>query len=298
MEENKFKSLFAEVYSELYKEAAPCMDSVLQGRLKALLIEKARENKDVRGLGYLPWVGRNYSAGDITNKVFLIAESHYIGNDNWNYFDCTCVRAAEFVLNRDLNGNQHTDANITYSNLFKTINPFLNLKAELATNDNDKRLAQKKHVFTHSVFMNLCQRCMKKGERPGKADFINGWHTWVKVVELLKPTLCICDGVSSADEFSEAMTQIQKLAAEQNRANIRHTIIKGELINGAIVRKALLQIGDHPIEIVWIKHTAKYFTAKLWRDYLENRYSSVRNPKNNPFRDWVNELKAGFEKEK
>lgn len=302
MENSKFKSLFKEErYSELEKEAGTLVDLNPPEQLLSQITEAARESEAVRGLGYLPWVGKNYSAGGMHNKVFFVAESHYVGNSNWNYYDYACVRLAEFALNKDLKRNQSEDDNLAYANLLKTINPFSHPATDRPPFDWGKKLLEKKHIFSNTVFMNVCQRCLPAGGRPTNEDFINGWHAWFKVARLLKPTLCICDGIASADNngrhcFNEAMSQIK---SGPEAAGLSFTYEKssaGEQIGNKGKHKvkpqrASVTIEGNTTEILWIMHTSLngrfglYFEPEEWRKHLENHPL---------FKSWETEMKDKF----
>ena len=148
--------------------------------------------------------------------------------------------------------------------------------------------------------MNVCQRCVPAGSRPDPEDFINGWHAWFKVAKLLKPTLCVCDGVASAKTrsrhcFNEAMAQIQA-SPDATALNFSYEkSLEGELIGkkGTPVRAhtARVSIDGNPIEIVWMMHTSLngrfglYFEPEEWRKYLE---------KQPLFKAWEREMKDKF----
>lgn len=300
MKNLKFKSLFTEKYSKLKKETETLVDLNPPEELMSQISEAARESKTVSGLGYLPWIGKDYSLSGMKNKVFFVAESHYKGNSNWNYYDYACVRMAEFALNKDLKRDQSEDDNLAYANLLKTINPFSSLANNKPPFEWEKTLREKKQILSNTVFMNVCQRCLPAGEKPDPEDFINGWHAWFKVARLLKPTLCICDGVASAKTrsrhcFNEAMAQIQAIpeAATLNFSYKRSR--EGELIGekGKRVRAhtAQVYIDGNPIEIVWIMHTSLngrfgyYFEPEEWHKYLE---------KQPLFKAWKHEMKSKF----
>jgi hypothetical protein len=292
MEENKSKSLFdAGFRPDLEKEAKSYLNLGLLDSLKGLLVEgmEARTKTIAGRFGYLPWIGKDYSesksAKGMKNKVFFVAESHYGSNKNWDYCDYAYIRVAEFVLDT-------MDKNSTYKSFFDTIDPFKQMDITLPE--------KKKRVFSNVVFTNICQRCMRDiKDRPTETDFINGWQTWFEAAKLLKPTLCLCDGVTSAAYFNKAMEQIQKVEAEKNGIKFSYKQCnQGEIINKVKVRRAFVIIGAHPIEIIWMRHTSSYFSPLKWRDYLDNRYRSVFQPEQNLFANWVQELNDILKSEK
>ena len=146
-----------------------------------------RDNPKAGKFSYLPWIGRNYPGG-LRNRACFIAESYFKSNDNWDYYDYGCVGLAEFITNEYIPR--------PYPKFFEAINPILSGSAE------DQ--AVKDFVFANAVYMNICQRCMQSSAaRPTKTkrqenDYANGWRTWFAAARILRPTLCVCNGVESA----------------------------------------------------------------------------------------------------
>lgn len=287
----RYRSIFdAGFRPELKGKTAQATNPSLATQLKTLLVEDqmAPRSVPVPGrLSYLPWVGAGYLAADavgaMTNRVIFVAESNYKDNANWDFFDYINVRLAEFIFDEK-------DKNKTYQKFFDIINPF---GQSLPLSEARKR------VFERTAFMNICQRCMDGvTSRPNKADFISGWRTWFETVRVLKPTLCVCNGVASADErgathFNDAMLQLELIAQE---AGVDFNYIKSEKQEaiGAGKRKvsartAVVTIGGNSTDIIWIKHTARPLSALDWRRYLEEEYSSP-NGGHNPFKSWFEEM--------
>lgn len=293
------KNLFNEKYPELKVEAELHADLNLHAKLMPFRSEEARDNMEIVGLGFMPWIGKHYSSNRMTNRILFVAESHYKNNDNWDYFECTCVRLAEYVLNKDKNRAGTDEDNQTYSKLFKTINPFTDPDADQRPVNWEKRLHDKIRVFSNAAFMNICQRCMNKSEnptvteKPNPKDFVNGWHVWAEVVKIFKPTLCICNGVASARCFNKAMRQVKAAALKTGEVFDYKPLSGAEKVNNTRTqaRRAFVDICNHSTEIIWIMHTAmdgQYgmkFEPQDWRQYLCQQKS---------FMSWAQEMNPMF----
>jgi len=107
-------------------------------------------------------------------------------------------------------------------------------------------------------------------KRPSKDDFYNGWLTFFKIVEKLKPTHCIFLGVSAKNTFRKA---------EQHSENIKIKYFeRGSKIQNTFPREFILKLNNNlTINGILIKHTSQYFSWSKWNIYLQNKMGKELN---------------------
>ncbi len=262
-----------------------------------LLLPDSKDPRNIPVAGrfsYLPWIGRNYP-GNLENRVFFIAESFFKSNSsNWNYHDCGCIILSEFILNVYIPR--------PYPKFFEAINPIE------CSNPEQKDI--KDFVYSNAVFMNICQRCMrsssfrpdKKKTKTAENDYINGWQTWFNAARILRPTLCVCNGVESASFLEAAALMDGKVKVDDfSRSNLAVDVSKNNEEEDRVgdrgkmcPPRAIVTIENNPIEILWVLHSThngKYgitFKPQEWRKYLEEQ---------NLFKKWVKELRPIYAKQ-
>jgi len=273
-------------YGELRKFASPRASG------ESLLLPDATAPRDHPRAGhfsYLPWIGRNYPGG-LRNRACFIAESYFKSNDNWDYYDYGCVGLAEFITNEYIPR--------PYPKFFAAINPIMSELAEGQT--------VKDFVFANAVYMNICQRCMQSSAaRPSKAktkkeenDYISGWRTWFTAARILRPTLCICNGLESAGCL-EIAAQIDgkvtvKFSSSERDVDADKNRPEGDtsgLYKTIRPIKATVQIDNDTIEFIWMLHSTHNgrwdgvttFKPLKWREYLMEQ---------NSFADWGREMNS------
>ncbi|MCG2759879.1 MAG: hypothetical protein L6407_01520, partial [Candidatus Delongbacteria bacterium] len=83
--------------------------------------------------------------------------------------------------------------------------------------------------------------------------------TFVKIIEILKPTHCIFIGVAASNTFNPAM----------NAMNKKHIGIEWvEKVGNTFGRKGVVLDGKISADIVFVKHTGKFFSWLNWHNFL------------------------------
>lgn len=203
--------------------------------------EKAQQNS---GLTWYPWVGKNYTACPL--RVLVVGESHYDKNPD-------TIQAWQ-----DPNGTRECIAeSCIYSGWFNRT--WSNLAFTLAGTSNLKKEALWKHI----AYYNFVQRVMDyatQQERPNGNDFIQGWKSFIPVIETLKPDYCIFVGVTAANFFNYSMDELK----------MPHTPVQGlAMINGAYPRRASISVGGKEIPILFMKHCGTRFSWSEWHSLLQ-----------------------------
>ena len=123
-------------------------------------------------------------------------------------------------------------------------------------------------IFWHKIaFYNFIQRAMLKNketeenERPSKMDYQIAWEVFFDVVKVIKPENCLFFGVSMVEGFN--------LAA--NKMGLKDTYIQyGDKINGAYFKYSKITINNKNVNLYFIKHPSKYFSADKWIEKLKS----------------------------
>jgi len=130
----------------------------------------------VSGIKWLPWVGKYYNK----TRIMVLGESQYEDGDYWQEDN---IEATRILIGSGFTGNKGK----IYKNTEKVL---------LSTGEPTKE--QGDIVWESVVYSNLVQRLMSSvKERPSDSDLDKGWVSFLDIVELLKPEVCIVLGKSS-----------------------------------------------------------------------------------------------------
>lgn len=212
------------------------------------------------GLTWIPWVGIDYKQS--FHKILVTAESHYANqkdaqerqikledvSDDENY---TRDVVNECPVNRDWN-------NSMFSNLHRAL---------LTTDAIDGA-----RLWKNLAFYNFIQRPMNYTtdwqERPNGSEFAAGWRAFIDVIAIIHPATCIFIGVTASNYFNDAMATLR----------IEHKKVEViEFLNGAYLKKAAVIINGLETQIVFIRHTGKFFSWSLWHERLVNLLPGTMN---------------------
>lgn len=206
----------------------------------------------VPNLKWLPWVGEEYLKIPSDKKLLIVGESHYHNEteESQNAHDSiTFTREVveELAIDR-----------YYYSTKF-----FPNLHKALFRNDEFDTIK-----FWHLVsFYNFIQRPMKtNAERPIYEDYNNGWKVFTKVVEILKPEVCLFIGTTAANSLEHSLQQ----------TDLKTTgIVWEDFISNSYARSAeLIHLnGDHT-QLIFIRHCSQMFSWDNWNKYLKKKMTS------------------------
>lgn len=217
------------------------------------------EFKKINSLKWLPFIGNNYLNTPNENKMLVVGESHYHDNstesilkhDNENY---TRIVIQELAIERQYWGTK------IFGNLHKTL-----LKNDEFSTSNFWNLV---------CYYNFIQRPMVTNKsRPKLNDFIEGWETFFKIIEIIKPKVCLFIGTSSANSLKNSIQD----------TNFKIKSLKWEdKLNGAYAKSAIItDIDNNEIKLIFIKHTSQMYSWEKWNKYLEKNIGYQLN--------WLNE---------
>jgi uracil-DNA glycosylase len=199
---------------------------------------------EMDGLKWLPYVGENYFKNE--TRIFIIGESHYQEENE------TSIRQAKNVR---LTRKMLTDFGIR-KKYWKT-KIFQNFYKALFRTDKINSV----EFWKNLVFYNFVQRPMTNNkERPNKSDFKNSWTTTFKLIEILKPNVCIFIGVESANYFYNVI----------GKSNFEKKSFKEDSkISNTRPRKVIIvdKLGNE-IKLIFIQHTSSRFSWDKWNKYL------------------------------
>jgi hypothetical protein len=216
--------------------------------------------KQIKGLAWLPWVGDKYFNILSENRILIIGESYYGGGNDLaekKIFFENVLKTREFVEEMGIEGiNSGTRL---FPNLHTTLFP-----NQLLKNDEKRR----ERFWQLVSFYNFVQKPMlTRVDRPNDFDFCSGWLTFIELFKLLNPRICLFIGITSAKYFENEVSNIPELkAAKVEWHNIE--------INGTYARYTTIILNNSKSELIFIKHTSKYYSPIKWNDFLKTKMSN------------------------
>lgn len=196
------------------------------------------------GLQWLPWVGKHYVTRE--KKLLLVGESHYYDAARKE----VALDAGFTRLCIDESIYQGWWTNRTYSNAVRAV--------------VGREFVDFKEVWKNITFFNFIQKVMlKKGEvyeRPQADDFRAGWTSFINVVRVLKPDVCVFIGVTASKFLVEELTRLS--------VPFTYELDRSVCINGIFPRQAVIKLGEHEVRLFFMKHSGSFFSWQSWHDYL------------------------------
>lgn len=214
-------------------------------------LEQLLDNLD--GLSWIPWIGENFLAESLEQRILFVGESHYLNKpeDLQQYSDKEMTR--NIVKGMAIDGNGYGSP--FFENIHKMIFSRSNLTAD-----------QKAAFWKNIGFYNFIQTPMssKKG-RPGKADFEEGWRVFYQLLTILKPTACIFLGITAGNYYRHGSKHKGQFVLKDYHW--------GDAYFGR-ARSIYLQLEkpiEQPIELYFVKHPSNYFSPEKCRNFLKSR---------------------------
>lgn len=199
--------------------------------------------REISGLKWLPWIGKNYLISNF--KILLIGDTHY-GNTK----ESIDIHDSEMFTREII---EEMPINRWYYN----VKFYQNLHLALFGNDVFKT----QNFWINISFYNFIQTTMQGHDQvPSNKNFKDGWNSFYKVIDIIKPTVCIFLGVRSLNNYH---TNVHGKYDAYNHVNHKK-------INNAIPRNFVLSDGKHDIKVIGIKHPSKYFSWIVWNNYLNS----------------------------
>lgn len=225
------------------------------------------EIENIKGLTWLPWIGKNYSTA--TNKLLIVGESHYLKEETDEIFKISSEERMKWkdftrrcIFESAVNNQWHLR---TFANIDRVL---------FGTNSPEEM----NNLWSNISYYNIVQRFMNYKERPTERDFLNGWETFIKLIQIIKPTVCIFIGVTASNTYSRVM---HSLGVDSSNLEWKNRI------GNAYARRATLyNINGENINLHFIQHTSQYFSWSKWRKYLssneKNLFNFLGKPADNP----------------
>jgi hypothetical protein len=213
----------------------------------------------VKGLTWLPWVGKRFSERP-DQRLLVVGESHYYDEDKQ-------------TQNREayLNDRESTREMILDCHAEETTRTLCNLPQLLfKTNEIDRSA-----FWGDTAYFNLVQRPMdhnrKPPERPSGDDFVAGWRVFADVVRILQPSHCLLIGVSSAMTFDVSM-------ASQNLSYTK--VFRATHVAGVRPGHATLRITGKASKLIFVHHLSRCKRLTQWHDYLQAQHGDLMSTLN------------------
>ena len=204
----------------------------------------------IKGLTWLPWVGRHFSKRPQGVRLLIVGESHYDWEESGSKDALQKPNFTRCVVSDAIN--------MEWEN-----NTFANLSLLLLGTGQYER----ERFWRDVSFYNLVQRPMyDRWERPNREDFVSGWSTFTDVIRILKPSHALFIGVSAFNFFNYSM----------NEQNADFTEVQwAEQVGRTYGRKASIPTGSKTVALIGVQHTGKFFSWYRWRDYLGRHHGDL-----------------------
>lgn len=208
--------------------------------------------KEIKGLTWLPWVGKNYSNLSSNNQLIIVGESNYDWGEEGSK---DCLKNPEFT--RIIIQDDGIDDPESNRKIMRNI--------ERVFYDFPTR-EQKIKLWQSVVYYNLVQRYMEtytesKKDRPTDKDYLDGWNIFFKIIKVLKPSYCLFCGVASAKHFQ---------SFENNGCQsegIKHL----DKVGSTLPRTGTVISVEHSTKLIFIKHPSSYFPWESWAEFIEQQ---------------------------
>lgn len=215
------------------------------------------EFNSIENLGWLPWVGINYLTTQEGQKLLLIGESHYYNPAENGSFEkhldngFTRIVIQKVAIEKEYKGDKS--------------GPKIFQNTHFTFLENDKI---KTDIFWNKVaYYNFIQTPMKKTKGrpipPTKEQKEIGWTTFDKIINILKPDICIFLGNSAAKHFPQKFNSETKIIS---------TPSDDGWVNNSASRKVELQLDNgKAVKIIFIKHPSSFYSWQMWNKHLKNK---------------------------
>jgi len=205
-------------------------------------------------LEWKPWIGESY--GMQGKKLLIIGESHYkVENTVLKSIDKGSTRI--MIHNFGLYG---------LSDQKKPLHRFLRNTEKALFNKISVTKAESQNLWRSVSFYNFIQRPMDTQQhRPGKQDWIKGWETFFKIIDIIKPDHVLFCGLTAFenDFFKEAIK-------DSGYSCEKGIVKKSEKVKGTFVRtKGIILKDDKEISITCMRHPSQAFSWTGWHKIIK-----------------------------
>jgi hypothetical protein len=211
---------------------------------------------NIKTLKWLPYIGKDYINLSSGEKLLIIGESHYLPNDTEDWYNDVKTR----IFTREIFiMNQIKLSNDEMEKVLRNIQKIL-----LNDNPSDD---QKNKLWNSVSYYNFIQKELDSSkDRPIEGDYIIGWDTFFKVVEVLNPDYCLFCGVSAINNTGAMIN-----AAEKNSFYQRFDDKEKFMSDGVKARKLSIGKNGKEILVLCIVHPCYRvgFTSSEWRKFID-----------------------------
>lgn len=202
--------------------------------------------RQINTLKWLPWIAEDFANTKI--KLLVVGESHYEGG-----------KKEEKYENKQYTRIIHKETAVERN--YYNIKVYPNFHRAMFGNDNFD--AEK--FWNKTAYYNFIQRPMfTNKDRPTEQDNKIGWETFVDLVTILKPDICIFLGTSSANSFNEIMQS----------KNIEHKKVRWrKKISNSYPKVSEITISKQLTKLIFIRHPSQYFSWQKWNEFLKTEMS-------------------------
>jgi len=216
---------------------------------------------DISSLTWYPWVGKNYTNTPL--KTLVIDESLYaIDGQNGNYDKDT-----DIAFREDKNTIRALTENAV--NGGDAAKFYKNLSTFLSGNTMDN-----KELYSNIAFYNFIQRPAKQVRGDIKTeDFKSAWFTWLEVVKVLRPDVCIFCGISMQKQFPEFNIALDKTPDWEDitETDFSHMGKRIYPIQGTFKVS-----DDYTVKLLFVQHPSSMYQPLEWRNLLEGYIKNIR----------------------
>ncbi len=195
-------------------------------------------------LQYYPFIGENFKMAK--EKILIVGESHY-ADDN--------KESEELHKHPYLTRAVIKDKGIERG--YGKTKTFMNFHKAMITNDT----FESQKFWDLLAFYNLVQRPMFSSKhRPHTKDFTDGWKTFFKVIDIVKPTAVIFIGVKASEFLGNSIS-----TSEYSLENYTWD----EKISRTYPRRVnIISKENISIPVIFIQHSGHHFSHYKWNKYL------------------------------
>jgi hypothetical protein len=206
----------------------------------------------LRNLKWLPWIGTNYAQNLPQNKILLIGESHYLGDNPNSKEDYENYNMTRLIVK-----DMAIDGNKGRSDFFP--NTYKLLVTDKVYHDNNR------HKFWNNVaFYNFIQTPMTNPKiRPQKHEIIEARLNFFDLLATLNPSVCIFLGLKAEQNLNESIKQAGYTVIEP-------ILWKEEQINRCYGRYGIIEIPEEKrVKLIFVRHPSQYFSFGQWNIFLQ-----------------------------
>lgn len=204
--------------------------------------------KKIVGIKWIPWFGKHY----YRTKTIVLGESQYEDGDEWQDDN---IDATRILIEKRLSGSK----GILYTNVEKVL---------LSINNPSK--FESNLLWSSIIYWNLVPRLMSnRNERPGHADYDNGWKLFFNIIKTIQPqpTTCIVLGKSSCGRLGYYLNN----NTTEWEKNSTEFYASEKIIN--------LTNNGNKLKLIFINHPSgsRGFDYKFWTRHIAENAPNLQN---------------------